>query len=260
MKQCYLDTEFNAFEYSGQNDGIQEVVEIGAVIMDVGSITDTFHTYCKIEKNHIVTKRCSRITGIKEETLVNAPSFPEACCKLEQFLHKHGIEKILTYGSCDRNVLEATGKFNKMGAEEFDFTKHITSVESDFRKAIDCGKFSWSMHDLSQIFHAENDKEHNALDDACTLALCAWKLSQQEIDWSRAGEILKGKIWKSGYKQNRRIKESVRNPRTLSNEQVKEIRSVLYACDAPNFVKDALFDDLLLTCGLQPEHENQLEV
>lgn len=105
MKQCYLDTEFNAFEYKGPNEGTQEVVEIGAVVMENGSITDTFHTYCRIRANHRITKRCSYITGITDETFLNAPKFPEACKVLVRFLEKYEVKRILVYGSavCNRN-------------------------------------------------------------------------------------------------------------------------------------------------------------
>lgn len=190
--------------------------------------------------------------------LVNAPKFPQACGNLVRFLQKHDVEKILVYGSSDRNMLEATGKSNKMSPDELCFSKSITSIENIFRKTMDCGQFSWSLHDLRRIFHVENDQEHSALCDAQTLALCGWKLMQQEIDWPMAEAILKEKVWKSGYKQNRRVQGPVNNKRPLNLSQMNEIKSAIYASDVPDFVKDALFDDLLTICGSQPEHIERL--
>ena len=34
-KICFLDTEFNATSYADQNDGYQEITEIGAVVFQL---------------------------------------------------------------------------------------------------------------------------------------------------------------------------------------------------------------------------------
>lgn len=50
FKVCFLDTEFNATDYNNQNDGFQEITEIGAVIFQNGRPVDRFTQYCKIKK------------------------------------------------------------------------------------------------------------------------------------------------------------------------------------------------------------------
>ena len=57
FKVCFLDTEFNATDYNNQNDGFQEITEIGAVIFQNGRPIDRFTQYCKIKKGHKLTKR-----------------------------------------------------------------------------------------------------------------------------------------------------------------------------------------------------------
>ena len=52
FKVCFLDTEFNATDYNNQNDGFQEITEIGAVIFQNGRPIDRFTQYCKIKKGH----------------------------------------------------------------------------------------------------------------------------------------------------------------------------------------------------------------
>lgn len=256
MKQCYLDTEFNSFDYKGQNGGLQEIVEIGAAILDDGSVVDTFQTYCQLSGNHVVTRRCTEITGITEGTLCGARKIPCAYWKLKHFLKKHGIDRVLTYGSYDQIALKKTAKIYCMNIDKLGFIKSIESIDNSFRKEIGCGHFSWSLHDLSRIFHVSNEHEHSALGDAKTLALCSWRLSQRDIDWQMVEKILKEKTWRSGYKTNRRLKEQMHNANPLDAKQISEVRKAIDASSAPDFVKDALLDDLLLICGLRPEHDN----
>ena len=52
---CFLDTEFNATDYAEQNDGIQEITEIGAVIFRNGKPVERFLRCCLIKKGHILT-------------------------------------------------------------------------------------------------------------------------------------------------------------------------------------------------------------
>ena len=47
---CFLDTEFNATDYAEQNDGIQEITEIGAVIFRNGKPVERFLRCCLIKK------------------------------------------------------------------------------------------------------------------------------------------------------------------------------------------------------------------
>ena len=120
---CFLDTEFNATDYATQNDGIQEITEIGAVIFKNGKLIDRFSCYCKLKKGHRLTKRCKKITGITPEILKNnGIPFIQAMEKLDLFLKKileeQGIviEQIAALASIDvkkeeRCLLEFSEKY-----------------------------------------------------------------------------------------------------------------------------------------------------
>ena len=109
FKVCFLDTEFNATDYNNQNDGFQEITEIGAVIFQNGRPIDRFTQYCKIKKGHKLTKRCKKITGIKPDVLSKEGiPFNQAMKNLKEFLDKHEISKVYTFGPADAFEMRST--------------------------------------------------------------------------------------------------------------------------------------------------------
>ncbi|WP_240739327.1 PolC-type DNA polymerase III [Marinitoga lauensis] len=69
------------FETTGFDPNIEEIIEIGAVKIEKGEITETFHKMVKPNKN--VPQKIQEITGITNEMLIDAPSINEV---LPQFL------------------------------------------------------------------------------------------------------------------------------------------------------------------------------
>ena len=92
---CFLDTEFNATDYAEQNDGVQEITEIGAVIFRNGKPAERFLRCCLIKKGHILTDRCMKITGMTPGKMKRKGiPFIQAMKELGEFLDKNNIEKV----------------------------------------------------------------------------------------------------------------------------------------------------------------------
>ena len=96
MKHIIVDLEMNMLAKEHRDKRLicsMEVIEIGAVVLDeqyteIGS----FKTLVKPEFNHIVDKKCSKITGITTEMLANAPSFQDALHMFLSWCHSMNDE------------------------------------------------------------------------------------------------------------------------------------------------------------------------
>ena len=121
---CFLDTEFNATDYAEQNDGVQEITEIGAVIFRNGKPAERFLRCCLIKKGHILTDRCMKITGMTPGKMKRKGiPFIQAMKELGEFLDKNNIEKVYTFGSADAFEMRTTAKLNNAGHDVFQTIK-----------------------------------------------------------------------------------------------------------------------------------------
>ena len=126
---CFLDTEFNSIDYPNQNDGIQEITEIGVVIFRNGKPAEKFSRYCQLKDGNKLTKRCKKITGITAETLkTQGIPFLQAMEELNQFLNKHNVEKIYAFGPADALEMRSTAKLNNADAEIYQMIKKIKNI------------------------------------------------------------------------------------------------------------------------------------
>ena len=91
-----LDTEFVAFdiETTGLNARMDRMIEIGAVIFSGGSILQTFNTF--VNPGRSVPEEITRLTGIREEDIGDAPGEKEA---MEAFLAFAGDRPLIAHNA-----------------------------------------------------------------------------------------------------------------------------------------------------------------
>ena len=256
---AYLDTEFNAFDYYGQNGGSQEIIQIGAVIMKGGKQVDEFQTFCALKKGHLVSRRTIRLTGITKSDLQDAPVFPEALEMLNAFLDRYAPKAIYAYGDEDRVQMLNTAHLNGIRKESL---RHVEKIENILKRlSTQLGlkkrsNLTLSVHDLCEICGLSADHQHDALNDAVYLALCSELILRGAFDPDNLQKLLYRKSWMSNYRISRRIKDR-RDSVILEDTDLAPIKAVISTLQEdgvyPDYQLQAIYDDLLMITGREPE-------
>ena len=187
---CFVDTEFNAIDYTGQNHGIQEVIEIAAVIFQNGEPVDRFQRYCKLTDGHVITKRSKSFNGITEDILnEKGIPFKDAMAEFILFLNKYDIKKIFAFGTSDKVELKRTAKLNECGKETKRMINKIADVYPKF-----CGKFNiteaFSLKEICEVCHIEHgSRAHSALYDAEDTGLSYYNMKRKNFDLEKIEQI-----------------------------------------------------------------------
>jgi len=76
---------------------VQEIIEFPTVFVSAstGKVEFIYHTYVKPDVNPTLTKFCTELTGIEQETVENGISIQEALVSHRAFLEKHGLVSAL---------------------------------------------------------------------------------------------------------------------------------------------------------------------
>lgn len=258
---AYLDTEFNAFDFYGQNEGKQEIVEIGLTVMLKGEVVDGFRSFCALKSGHVLTRRTQQLTGISRANVVNAPHFADVVSSMNVFLDMYNPAQIYAYGTEDRVQLLRTAELYKLGSQELyyiDRIKDITKLISAKLGAHSKIKMQLSVKDLCAVCGISPQGIHDAYNDALYLGRCAEKIMNGRINTARLSKVLSDKEWLSGYRSARRFKEK-RGKLLLSDAQLEPIRYALTRVENEHLYQDfqlkALWDDLRMITGRAPEYE-----
>lgn len=107
-KHTYICIDIEAALIRGQ----QYMIELGAVKWNTDGTTETFTQLIQPYKFKKLNSHIQKLTGIKTEQLLDAPSFKEAMYKFKRWCKKDCI--FLTFGEFDRKVLESELKRNYM--------------------------------------------------------------------------------------------------------------------------------------------------
>lgn len=248
----FLDTEFNASspETGGvENDGIQEITQIGAVVFRQGKPHAKFNCYCKIADGHHVTAYSESLTGISEQKLKKQGiPFIQAMQELEQFLDRQDAGKIYAFGAADALELRRTAKWNNAGAETYRLINRIQNVQPVFASRLGLG-FVYSLADICRICNVGHSKAHSALQDAEDTGLAYYNMKADRIKPDIRSELEAHKNKVRRYRAARKIREP--KPIRLGEETVDALEAAFQnAADDPVLV--ALYDDMMAALG-KPE-------
>lgn len=254
-KICFLDTEFNAFDYQGQNDNVQEITEIGAVIFENGKIVDKFSRYCLLKPGHKLSRRSKKITNITAELLAKQGiPFNQAMLELKAFLEKNNTNKIYAFGPADAIEMRATAKLNRSGKDIYNLIKTIKNVYPIFQNRLSL-HYAFSLMDICRICfvnHGIEGRAHDALNDAEDTGLAYYNLNRNKIDKTLLNEINTHKYNVKIYRMNRSVKmANVKRPRVVTRQFIDDMEIVFEnaskTLDAPIVL--ALHDDMMRLIG-----------
>ena len=147
-------------ETTGLNKKYEVIIEIGAVVLKNGEITDTFNTFVAPER--ILSPDIIRLTGITDEMLVGAPSQEEA---LRAFLDFVGDRPLAAHNAdFDMGFISA-------GCRKYGIPFKNPSVDSLIlaqNLLPELGKYKLDI--VAEYLHLPAFNHHRASDDAATVA------------------------------------------------------------------------------------------
>ncbi|MDO4438277.1 MAG: exonuclease domain-containing protein [Eubacteriales bacterium] len=242
---CFYDSEFGMYNY-GEQQG--DVVSIGAVILrDNGN--SIFSRLIRNTDKEQLAERFTSFTGLRQEELALAPAFPEVFREFVKYIEENKVDNIFCLGGNDRERLEhMLIKYKMYGRRERAVLDKFVNFQKWLRK-YDERLALFSLESLAYLCEINNEKQHNALSDAITLALVWQKLSVTKIsDKAIRAEQEAAKL-RNKYKKSRKISYE-RIPVSadiiaLKNKLVNELKQKnLEYKSVPTSVMKALCDDL----------------
>ena len=157
-----FDSEIVCFdiETTGLNRKHEVIIEIGAVVLKNGEITDTFNTF--VSPGRILSPEIIRLTGITDEMLVGAPSQEKA---IRAFLAFAG-DRPLAAHNADFDI-----GFIAAGCRKYGIPLHNPSIDSLIlaqNLLPELGKYKLDI--VAEHLHLPAFNHHRASDDAATVA------------------------------------------------------------------------------------------
>ncbi|PAA76094.1 hypothetical protein BOX15_Mlig011273g1 [Macrostomum lignano] len=112
VEQAYrylLVVDFEATCESQNPDNYQhEIIEFPLVLLDLheGKVVDKFHTYCRPKLHPKLSEFCRQFTGIEQDVVDSAPSFPAALAAVQAWLqHSDALtEPLALAADCQADV------------------------------------------------------------------------------------------------------------------------------------------------------------
>lgn len=252
---CFLDTEFNATDYATQNDGIQEITEIGAVVFKNGKLIGKFSRYCLIKKEHKLTKRCKKITGITPETMAkNGIPFTQAMKELDDFLDTYNVERIYAFGAADAFEMRTTAKANDAEPSVYQTIKKIRNVYPFFEQRLNL-HYAFSLLDICRICYIDHGAEgraHSAVNDAEDTGLAFYNMKAKKINKDLLKKINEHKYNVKIYRENRSVKlANVKKTKVVTKKFINDLEIVFKnaASTIEQPVLTAVHDDMMRLIG-----------
>lgn len=164
-------------ETTGLDPKTDKIIEIGAVRVKDGEITDTFQSF--VNPGRMLPPKITELTGICDEDLKDAPAIEEVVPLFLEFAGNAcflGHSVIFDYSFMKKAVVNMDGKnkFEKMGIDTLKIArKHLASLESR-RLSYLCA------------YYGIEQKAHRALGDAMATHLLYQKLLTDFYDGNEA--------------------------------------------------------------------------
>lgn len=162
QKYCIIDIETN-----GSKPLTSQVIEIGAVMVQNGKIIDKFETFVECT---FIPPYISKITGIEQIDLVDAPSRPKALMMLREFMEDAIF--VAHNASFDYPFLSAS--FNRFGLGDIG-NQQLCTINLA-RRTFESPKYGLAY--LNESLNIESVTHHRAFSDA----LSAFFIMQKSLE------------------------------------------------------------------------------
>lgn len=242
MNKIYIDFEMNMPESKHKRDIDQaDIIAIGAIKYNVkhNNISE-FKSLIKPVSNNKIYEHIQNLTGIKDEDLVDAPSYEEVMRKFKVWLGDfEQIDGIYTFGNLDLTCFLST---DRRSAKKYNHPRFVNNIRNFFvdikekymQQGIKCVNYV-SLKNLLEHLNVEfNGIAHDPLYDAYNLFILDETLDTKD-------EI----------KKMLTVKDVVRNPFTEMNEYLQECfeqyRKAIYDNNDVKFAIDNISIEVLKT-------------
>ncbi len=171
-KGALKDIEYVVFdiETTGLNPKLEEITEIGAVVLKNGEIVDEFHSF--VDPKKPLTAKIIELTGITDDMLVGAPSQKEAIASFKKFIDNRILVAHNAF-SFDINFIKVVGervneRFNYSALDTLPLARNLlTKIKSH------------KLNNVADYYKLGGFNHHRATDDAKILAQILNKLIEE---------------------------------------------------------------------------------
>lgn len=154
-----------------------EIIEIGAVLVDAGSLApvDEHQTFVRPVRHRILTPFCTQLTSIRQEDVADAPLFTEAIAGLGRWLAGRRA-LFCSWGEYDKNQL---GREAQVNGVRLPFGAEHLNVKRRFSEALGETKGYGMGSALRRVGLPLVGTHHRGIDDARNIArLLRWVLER----------------------------------------------------------------------------------
>lgn len=111
-----IDLEATCCDRKSIPDDEREIIEIGAVMVESATFTqvDQFQSFVQAVRHPFLTAFCSRLTGIQQHDLDDAPRFPAVISAFAQWLATYPSFVFGSWGSFDQRQLAHDCAFHQI--------------------------------------------------------------------------------------------------------------------------------------------------
>lgn len=146
-----------------------EIIEIGAVIQNARTfeVESEFQIFVSPERHAVLTAFCTKLTGIRQEDLVGAPTFPEALDRLKQWMFGFDDALFCSWGDYDRNQFMQDCAYHRVA---YPFRSEHLNLKAAFSETFGRSKKFGIDGALRQLGLDFVGSHHRGLDDARNIA------------------------------------------------------------------------------------------
>jgi len=164
-----IDLEATCCNRGSLNKDTIEIIEIGAFLVELKSFTTCFdfHQYVQPVKSTTITSFCSRLTGIQQADVENAPYFPQIVEELTLKLQAYPQTVFANWSNFDWRQFQKDCQYHQI---EFPFQNGCWDLQKLFCKK-QKHKQLYSVKGALEMVKLEFEgREHSAYYDACNTA------------------------------------------------------------------------------------------
>ena len=145
-----------------------EIIELGAVLLDAGhDLVGEFETFVRPVRHPELTPFCTELTGITQDDVDRAPSFPEALAAFLQFTGDCARLTFCSWGSFDQKILARDCGWHALPVPPFAAVRNLKHEFAAARRTHRGISIAQALRGLGEEFAG---RPHRGLDDARNVA------------------------------------------------------------------------------------------
>lgn len=167
---CFLDFEFTIHP----NDKPQEILSIGCVFSDEkGHIVEQYNTVVRPKRYRKLSKLCTKVLGITQQMVEDAPSFRSAMNEFYRLYNKYTPKKCFVWGSSDKYVLRQSMRYCSVSKPIWEVVNHFVNFQMVVKNKIPYKKTTpadtLSLTNACWLYNLNYNHNFDALEDAIGL-------------------------------------------------------------------------------------------